>query len=163
MDSKKLEYIEETGLMFEQMGMTRMAGRVFGYLIVSEKDAESFEQIRQVLNASKGSISGTTKQLIQSGLIEPVSLPGDRKTYFKVTTIEMGCLIKSRMKMFEKFSQTLTKGRKLRQTDDYMSNWLIEAATFYNWIGDELDKVIDKWHCEKKTIVKQAEVNETEI
>lgn len=157
MDRKKLEYIEETGLMFEQMGMTRMAGRVFGYLIVSDNDAESFEQIRQALHASKGSISGTTKQLIQSGLIEPLSLPGDRKTYFRVTTIEMGSLLKARMKMFGKFSQTLSRGRELSQADNPMSDWLLEAATFYSWIGDELDKVIDKWHDEKDSIIKNYE------
>ena len=155
MNKEKLIYTEETALMFEKLGMTRMAGRVFGTLIVSKQESLSFDQICETLDASKGSISGTTKQLVEIGLIEPVSLPGDRKTYYRITKIELGDLLKSRMQMFSKFSENLTKGRSLRDKEDEVSQWLLEASTFYSWIGSEMDQVIDKWHDQKDEIIKQ--------
>lgn len=155
MNKDKLLFIEETGLIFEQMGMTRMAGRVFGYLTVCDQDAVSFDQIKTILDASKGSISGTTKQLIEIGFIEPVSLPGDRKTYFRVTKLELGNIIKSRMKMFSKFAGVLLKGRNLKEREDEVSDWLLESSTFYNWIGGEIDQIINKWHQEKDQIMNK--------
>lgn len=141
--------------MFEQFGMARMVGRVFGYLLICDEDAVSFDQIREVLNASKGSISSTTKQLVQIGLIETVSLPGDRKTYFKVTDIELGKMLSQRMKFFENFSELLGKGRKLKNREDDVSDWLRDASFFYSWIGDEIEQSILKWHHEKENIIKQ--------
>jgi len=159
MNKKKLAYIEETGLVFEGFGMTRMAGRILGFLLVSDKDESSFDEIRDALHASKGSISGTTRQLMQIGLVEPVSLPGDRKTYYRITKIELGDMLKSRMQMFSKFSEVLEKGREMRKQDDDISKWLQEASTFYNWIGDEIDQVIDKWHEQKDDIIKRHQQN----
>lgn len=152
-------YTEESALMFEKLGMTRMAGRVFGTLIVSEQESLSFDQICETLDASKGSISGTTKQLVEIGLIEPVSLPGDRKTYYRITKVELGDLLKSRMQMFSNFSENLAKGRELRKKDDEVSKWLLEASTFYSWVGGEMDQVIDKWHEQKVEIIKRHQQN----
>lgn len=153
MNKDKLTFIEESGLMFEQLGMTRMVGRVFGYLLVCDQDEVSFDQIREVLNASKGSISSTTRQLIQTGLIEPVSLPGDRKTYYKITHIELGNLLKGRMQLFSKFSEILNKARKVKKREDSVADWLLEASVFYNWVGSQIDEVIDRWHKKKAGII----------
>lgn len=154
---EKLTYIEDSGILFEQLGMTRMAGRVFGLLIISDRESLSFDQICEVLDASKGSISGTTKQLTQTGLIRPITLPGDRKTYFRITEMELGDLIKSKMQMFSKLSGMLASGRQIKDQEDDLSRWLLEASTFYSWVGDEMDKIIDKWHKEKEFIIQSTQ------
>lgn len=155
MKKEKLEYIEKSGIIFEQLGMTRMAGRVFSLLIVSEKTALSFDEIRDKLKASKGSISGTTKQLINAGLIERVSLPGDRKTYFRPTRMKVGAILKARVQMFARFSEMLYEGRALKDKEDDISEWLTEIATFYGWVGDRIEELIDTWEDEKEEIIKQ--------
>lgn len=152
-----MNYIEESGILFEQLGMTRMAGRVFGYLIVSDKSEASFDDIRLALKASKGSISGTTKQLINVGFLQPVSLPGDRKTYYRLNRIEVGRLLETRLNLFIKFSNMISKGRSLKKSDDDISVWLKEVSTFYDWIGDEMREVIEKWEKEKDKIIDNYE------
>jgi DNA-binding MarR family transcriptional regulator len=155
MEKEKLTFIEESGLMFEELGMTRMSGRVFGFLLVCDEDEVSFNQIRVVLNASKGSISTTTRQLIHAGLVEPVSLPGDRKTYFRVTKIELGQLLKNRMQLFKKLSDTFRTGIQVKEREDSVSEWLLEASVFYSWIGSQLDEVIDNWNRDKRDIINK--------
>lgn len=157
MDKNQLNYIEECGILFEQFGMTRMAGRVFGYLIVSDKQEASFNDIRNALKASKGSISGTTNQLINAGFLEPVSLSGDRKTYYRLNRIEFSKLLEARLQLFDKFSEITSKGRKLKKNRDDISDWLMEISTFYDWIGDQIKEVIQKWENEKHKIIDNYE------
>ena len=161
MDKKKTEYIEEAGLLFEGFGMTRMAGRVFGYLTVCDKDVVSFDGIKKAVDASKGSISSTTKQLANAGLIEKVLLPGDRKTYFRVSITNVGSILKARIDQLMKFSTTLEKALVLKNREDEVSEWLIEMATFYNWVGDQINHIVDKWESEKEEIIKRRK-NEIE-
>tara|TARA_R100001143_G_C3360805_1_gene135409 strand:+ start:1270 stop:1767 length:498 start_codon:yes stop_codon:yes gene_type:complete len=157
MDKRQLDYIEENGIFFETLGMTRMAGRVFGYLIVSDKKEASFDDIRLALKASKGSISGTTKQLINIGFLQPVSLPGDRKTYFRLNKIEVGKILEARIQMFDKFSEMISKGDNLRNSEDEQTEWLKEISTFYDWVGDEIREIIKKWEREKEKIIDNYE------
>ena len=82
--SDQSQFIEEMGLMFEQVGMPRMAGRIFAWLLISEPPLQSSSELVAVLKASKGSISTMTRLLIHIGLIERVALPGDRRDYFQI-------------------------------------------------------------------------------
>jgi DNA-binding MarR family transcriptional regulator len=156
MERNKLNFIEESGLVLEKLGMTRMAGRVFGYLMICDEDQVSFDDIRETLNASKGSISATTKQLVYSRLVEQVSIPGDRKTYFRISRKKAGGMLKERMKLFTVFSELLTKGLILKQRDDEISDWLLEVSTFYRWVGAEFDQIIDKWEANKAEIIENT-------
>lgn len=155
MDKDKSTYIEETGLLLEKLGMTRMAGRIFGYLIVSDEEQASFDQIRKALQASKGSISGTMKQLLQIGMVEAVSLPGDRKTYYRLSKMKIEDILRSRMSQFNAFADILAKGEALKSEKDEISDWLIEASTFYRWVGGQIDEIITKWEAEKEEIIKE--------
>lgn len=157
MDEKQLKYIEENGIFFESLGMTRMAGRVFGYLIVSDNNEASFDEIRLALKASKGSISGTTKQLVNVGFLQPVSLPGDRKTYYRLNKLEVGKILEGRLQKFDKFSEMISKGGSLRKKEDDLSEWLKEISTFYDWVGDEIREIINKWERNKKKIIVNYE------
>ncbi len=162
MDNEKLMYIEECGLLFDKLGLTRMAGRAFGYLVVCDEDHVSFEQIREALKASKGSISGTMKQLVQTGMAEAVSLPGDRKTYYRISKVKIGDLIRQRISQFTELAETLQKGDELKERDDDTSDWLTEASTFHYWIGDQLDGIIKQWENEKQHIIQQYHANKEE-
>jgi DNA-binding transcriptional regulator GbsR (MarR family) len=154
MDTDKLNFIEESGLVLEKLGMTRMAGRVFGYLMICDEDQVSFDDIRKALDASKGSISATTKQLVYSKLVEQVSIPGDRKTYFRISRKKAGGMLKERLKLFTMFSELLSKGLSIKQKDDEVSDWLLEVSTFYSWVGDEFDQIINKWEAHKAEIIE---------
>ncbi|MCH8569668.1 MAG: MarR family transcriptional regulator [Balneolales bacterium] len=145
MNTNKLSYIEESGLFFEKLGLTRMAGRALGYLMICDRDAVSFDEIREALDASKGSISGTAKMLVNTGLVDAVSLPGDRKTYYRVSRTRVGDMLRQRISMFEAYSELLLKGKSLKSRTDETSEWLDETARFYSRVSAELHKLIDHW------------------
>ena len=75
-------FIEDFGLLFEESGHPRMAGRILGCLLISDQPYLSSTEISEILQASKGSLSTMTRFLLQMGLIERVGLAGHRRDYF---------------------------------------------------------------------------------
>lgn len=155
MDEKKLQHIEESGLLFERFGTTRMAGRIFGYLLICDEDAVSFDQIRETLQASKGSISTNVKQLLQTGLIEQTTFPGDRKTYYRASKISIGDITGNRLELMEKFVELFIQARGLKNREDDLSEWLEETAIFYKWMEMKMEELIDEWDSNKEQIKKR--------
>ena len=77
-------FVEQFGIAFEQTGLPRMAGRILGWLVISDPPHQSADELATGLAASRGSISSTTRLLIQLGLVERLSLPGIRHDYFRL-------------------------------------------------------------------------------
>ncbi|MCX5999189.1 MAG: MarR family transcriptional regulator [Chloroflexi bacterium] len=71
-DFEEERFIEDVGLYVERYGLSRMAGRVLGWLLICDPAQQSMEDLSRTLGASKGSISTVTRILIQIGLIERV-------------------------------------------------------------------------------------------
>ncbi|MDI6402282.1 hypothetical protein QLX67_09760 [Balneolaceae bacterium ANBcel3] len=145
MDKEIQEYIEEAGLVFEKMGMTRMAGRVMGYLMVCDKDDVSFDELCDAIQVSRGSISMSTKQLEQVGFVKKIGLPGERKTFYRAADLSIIELLKQRIQLFSLFSDTLTRALDLKKRSDGMADWLVDTAAFYDWIGHEMVALLEKW------------------
>jgi DNA-binding transcriptional regulator GbsR (MarR family) len=76
-------FVERLALVLESDGFPRIAGRIFGLLILSE-DEVSLDDIASILGASKASASVNTRMLENKGLIERVSRPGDRRDYYRI-------------------------------------------------------------------------------
>src|SRR3972149_1745571 len=77
-------FIEEVGVVVEQTGLPRMAGRLFGWLLISDPPYQSPSELAGVLQASKGSISTSIRLLSQMGLIERHIIPGSRHDNFRL-------------------------------------------------------------------------------
>ena len=69
LDEERRSYVEEFGLLFGQFGLSRMLGRVLGELMISDPPERSAGELAEALGASRGSISQTTRSLIQMGLV----------------------------------------------------------------------------------------------
>jgi DNA-binding transcriptional regulator GbsR (MarR family) len=84
-------FIERMGLLWEEEGLPRIAGRIFGLALVSPEPC-SLDAIAAALKVSKPSVSNDARILDKLGLIERVSFPGDRKDYYQVTrdSVERG-------------------------------------------------------------------------
>lgn len=146
-DDKRAGFIEESGLFFESLGMTRMAGRIQGYLMVADKEIVSFDELTQVLQASKSSISNNLKSLVQTRFIKPVSLPGDRKTYYCLSPdINWTDYFEQRMLALKYMQDLFERGLDLRENQqDKPSQWLKQTIEFYSWLLREFPGLINQW------------------
>ncbi len=145
--NERVNFIEETGLLFENLGTTRMAGRILGYLMVSDKEVVSFDELCQVLQASKSSISTNVKALINLHIVKPNTLPGDRRTYYMLSP-EMDWVeyLMKRVEMLKILKNLFVKGFELRvNKQDKAAKWLKTSAKFYDWVVREYPKFLQQW------------------
>ncbi len=84
MKSEELAYVEQVGRFWESSGGTRTAGRILGRLMTCHPPHQSSAELADALRASAGSVSTQTRLLESIGLIERITFPGDRVSYFQI-------------------------------------------------------------------------------
>jgi hypothetical protein len=106
-------FVEDVGILFEDFRMPRMAGRIVGRLLISVPAEQSSEQLAEDLDASKGSISTMTRQLIDLGLVERVGMPGERRDYFRIRSGGWERLIVARLRGYEEMHLLAERGLRM--------------------------------------------------
>lgn len=71
-----MEFVEQMGGYFESRSLTRLAGRLLGWLLVCDPERQSSEELATALAASSGGISTNARMLIQFGFIERLAVAG---------------------------------------------------------------------------------------
>lgn len=79
--AETMQLIEEMALHHENQGLSRIAGRIIGLLMVSQEPLSS-EQIATTLQVSLGSVSTNMRMLLKIGFAEKKSVTGDRVSYY---------------------------------------------------------------------------------
>jgi DNA-binding transcriptional regulator GbsR (MarR family) len=75
------DFIEEMGQFLGGYGMTPMAGRMWGWLLLCDPPEQTAADIAEALQASRGAISGTARILASAGFIRRTTRRGDRREY----------------------------------------------------------------------------------
>ncbi|MBF2002871.1 MAG: MarR family transcriptional regulator [Synechococcales cyanobacterium C42_A2020_086] len=153
---EQTHFVEEVGLMFELVGLPRMSGRIFGWLLLSNPPYQSHSELAEVLQASKGSISTMTRLLIQIGLIERVSLPGERRDYFQIKPNAWSQLTKQRMAQIATFRQLAERGLDLlKDASPRQRQRLQEMRDIHAFWERELPLLDERWEQEQKQSASQ--------
>ncbi|MDX2230832.1 MAG: MarR family transcriptional regulator [Leptolyngbyaceae cyanobacterium bins.349] len=144
--AERQHFIEEVGLLFETAGLPRMAGRVFGWLLISNPPHQSPRELAEVLQASKGSISTMTRLLEQMGLIERFSLPGQRRDYFRIKLNAWSELSKRRLEQISAFRRLAARGLALLQEESpELTQRLQEMHDIHAFFEAELPRMLSDW------------------
>lgn len=148
------QFIEAVGLSFEGVSLPRMAGRVFGWLLISNPPHQSPAELADVLLASKGSISTMTRLLVQLSLIERISLPGQRRDYFRIKPNAWAELSKQRLAQITAFRQLAEQGLKLLEQDDPLSRQrLEEMRDMHAFWEQELPLMTQRWEQRQQSVL----------
>ena len=148
----KEAFIEEVSLALEQSGMQRMAGRVLAALLVAEPPEQTAEELADTLQASRGSISGATRYLIQLGVAERVSKLGERRDYFRNKPGAWSRLIEREITQLRVIRELAEQGLGLLATDDpEAKRGLEEMRDFYKFAEREFPALLERWKLEQHT------------
>ena len=77
------EFIEKIGVIVQNEGLPRIAGRVLA-MLVYDGERVSFGALADRLEVSRGSISSSVRLLEDRQIIKRVAKAGDRQDYFEV-------------------------------------------------------------------------------
>ena len=109
MDEAQQGYVEEIGVFFERFGLARMVGRVLGVLLVRSRE-HSAEELANLLQASRGSISQATRVLVEWGLVRRSSKPGERRDYFSIRPGAWGEVMRREVGWIGEFRDLAARG-----------------------------------------------------
>jgi len=138
-----MQFVEDVGLLIENAGLTRMSGRVLGWLLISDPREQSFQQLTDALQASKGSISSSTNTLIRIGLIERLSKPGERKDYFRIPEGAWHELVRSRTRAIQEIVKLADRGLELvSDKSEEKQRSLREMRDVYQQVHAKLSELV---------------------
>ena len=155
MNNAQLEeksFVESVGIVFEHTGLPRMAGRIFGWLLIADPPHQSTSELSEALMASKGSISTITRLLIRTGLVERLSLPGVRHDYFRLCPDAWHYVIRHGLEdEIKMFRQLAEHGLELLANKTPLTRkWLEEMRDVYGYLEHEFPALLERWEQERK-------------
>jgi DNA-binding transcriptional regulator GbsR (MarR family) len=139
--------VEEFGLWFERSGLPRMAGRILGWLLVSDPPEQSLPDLAERLHASMGSVSTMTRMLEQIGLIERASVPGERRVRFRVRPHAFGRIWDDQLEKAQALQRIVDRAlSQLDGTRPDLRDRLQTTRTFTSFFIDHLPPLIAEWN-----------------
>ena len=138
-------FVEDISLYFEQMGLSRTAGRALGALLISDPPALSLTELCARVHASKSAISTTTRLLVEMDLIERVPSPMPRQVCFQFRPGGWAVFVRQRLKLWASLHQIAEHGLDLLQgKDPALRDRLREAHDVFSIIEDELPALLER-------------------
>lgn len=104
------EFVEEMGQFLAGLGMTPMAGRMWGWLLICEPAEQTAADISEALGASRGAISGTARLLATTGLVKRTTRRGDRREYFSAPPEGLDMLLGSAAGIYRRMRTIAERG-----------------------------------------------------
>ena len=103
-------FVEEMGQFLGSIGMTPMAGRMWGWLLICDPPEQTASDIAEALHASRGAISGTARLLSTSGLVRRTTRAGDRREYFSAPPEALDSMLSSAAAIYRQMRQIAERG-----------------------------------------------------
>ena len=138
-------FVEEMGDLFDQMGSSRIAGRIVGRLLVCDPPHQSAAEIGESVQASKASVSTVVRQLQEGGLIERLGLPGSRLTYYRIKDDAWTRVYLSKMRFTQEFRRVAERGLAALGDDPDKHRRLRDMSDFYGFFADEMQDSLERW------------------
>ena len=108
--AEQMEFVEEIARLMEELGLPRIGGRILGWLTICDPPHQSFNDLVAVLGASKGSVSGVTQRLLDRQLVERITLPGERQTYFRLRPDAARLVTARQQRILDAMTQAAERG-----------------------------------------------------
>lgn len=141
-------FVEEMGALFEQVGSSRMAGRVWAYLVIADTEQVSSLELVDSLEASPSSISGAVRLLESDGMIDRMRVPGDRKDYYTIHHGAMLSLVRRPIDAVARMHDLASRGLSIFRDRDVARPHLVELTELSSWFTRELGSLVLRFQAE---------------
>lgn len=124
-------FIEEMGLIAQQDGEPRIAGRIIGLLIAEGREL-SLNQISERLSVSRASVSTNARHLASRGLVRLTTHSGDRQDYYELSSASYVHMLHELAGRMEKYaSVTEACAIEIESESEGAARRVTELSAFY--------------------------------
>lgn len=84
LDAFERRFVDAMAVVYEQRGLSPVAGRILGRLLVARPPEQSSKELARYTEASKGSVSDQTQLLVRAGYVERLRRKRSRETWYRI-------------------------------------------------------------------------------
>jgi DNA-binding transcriptional regulator GbsR (MarR family) len=144
--TEREQFIEDMGIVMAHAGFPRIAGKIYGCLLLAKERELSTDELVLALKASRGSVSTMTRFLIQRGFIEKSGRPGHRRDYFRIRPGAWSSLLRTKMEELISFHDLIERGMSIvTQRDLIPYTRLREMHKFYEFFESQFPALFERW------------------
>jgi len=143
---EKQRFIEEFGDRMDEFGLPHMYGRVLGALLICEKPMMSMQELAEVLRASHGSISMATQMLTRLGMVEKVSVSGERKHFYRIEQDAWSKSLVSKLNFLDQMLELANRGLGLLEDTPSETRKSLETMrSFFRFFRGQFADINERW------------------
>ncbi len=143
------KFIENMGLHFEEYGVPRIGGRILGLLMAAARPISS-EEIAEVLDASRSSVSTNLRTLLMTGLADRVSLPGERSDYYVASDEIWQVILEIRLDQIKTLREMAEEGLEGIQDHNPARARLEEITAWTDMVEKAYEGILHSWQSRKE-------------
>lgn len=149
-EQARRDFAEEFAIAWEDVGSPRMDGRILGYLMVMDAPYISSSDLAAVLNASAGSVSMSTRRMVEAGFIRRHAIAGDRSHYFRADRDPWGSFLAGERGYLGRLSKAIEDGLTATPLDEEAAQTrLTNAKDYMNWLAGYHRTMLAEWEAFK--------------
>jgi DNA-binding transcriptional regulator GbsR (MarR family) len=138
-------FVERMGVMLEADGVPRIAGRIFGFLLV-HAGAYSLDELAEQLRVSKASVSTNARLLEQLGVVERTAAPGDRRDYYQMESDAWERMLRVAQRKWEGMRRVLRDAEESLPAEMGVGrSRLRKAERFHLLLAEESERLLERW------------------
>ncbi|MDT8910192.1 MarR family transcriptional regulator [Amycolatopsis sp. PS_44_ISF1] len=143
-------YVESLGLVLSQIGMQRMAARVFAALMTTDEGQLTAAELAARLSVSPAAVSGAVRYLEQVGLVTKVREPGERRDHYRLYDDLWYATFLKRDRFLLMWRDAAEEGIDALGADTPAGQRLTEMQDFLSFALKEITSLYDRWHAERQ-------------
>lgn len=145
------EFVEQIAVVFQADGMPRVAGRLFGLLLVSSKP-RSLDELAKKLRVSKASISVNARLLEEKGIVERIGRQADRRDYYQIADDILERMLEQRIAKIRRVQRSLADVRAQCTFEHQTVRSRLENLELaHNALLDATGRTLEEWRARKNT------------
>jgi len=140
------EISERMALVLTDLSMQRMTARVMSAFFFAEEPALTSRDLCDRLNASAGAVSMAIKTLTTLDLLERVPVPGSRRDHYRLRDDPWAMMSSAEPAAFGALIKLADEGLQRSDADSEVARRLRDMRDFYEFLVQEIPRVIERWH-----------------
>jgi DNA-binding transcriptional regulator GbsR (MarR family) len=141
-----LRFIERFAGGLTDIGLPRMAARIFGALLAHDSGRMTAAELAEQLQVSPAAVSGAVRLLAQVNMVTREREPGTRRDIYVVDDDLWYDVITRRDRGLDRFRSVLTEGVEVLGKDTEAGVRIAETLAFFEFIQDEMPLMLARWH-----------------
>ena len=143
---QRTELVEKIGVFLEKYGYQPIPARIMGLLLATDKPFLTFDEITDKLKVSKSAVSIGLNLLLGTQQIDYITLPGDRKRYFKSRITEWREIFTGLFGFANSVRTLLLEILELRPTSgDNVNKSIEEVIKLIDMLEKEVPRLVTEW------------------